>query len=154
MNPTPTISHVKTTLLRRNPRQVPGCSTQTILVKLTQVYGFCTGANVPASHVKGPFSVKRPDRELQPGPPLNHMVISSEALGLLDGKNLQVVHKLRLVHMPGAIIAANPRRAYQKNSCRVSFFADEMGRRPAYDSPTSNGTSGILVPSTTNSTPI
>ena len=47
---------------------------------------------VPASHVKGPFSVRRPERELQPGPPLNHMVISSEAFGLLEGKNLRRLH--------------------------------------------------------------
>ena len=49
---------------------------------------------MPASQVKGPFSVRSPERELQPGPPLNHMVISSEAFGLLEGKNLQTLHEL------------------------------------------------------------
>ena len=60
-----------------------------MLVKLTHVYGFCTGALVPASHVKGPFSVRRPLSELHPGPPLNQMVTSSAARGFEEGKNLR-----------------------------------------------------------------
>ena len=54
------------------------------------------------------------------------MVISSLAAGFSDGKN-------------------------QKYSSRVSFGSDEIGRRPAYDSPISKSTSGIAVPSTANS---
>ena len=42
-----------------------------MFVKLTHVYGFWVGPIVPDSQVKGPFSLKRPLRELQPGPPLN-----------------------------------------------------------------------------------
>jgi hypothetical protein len=41
------------------------------LVKLVHEYGFCTGANVPASQVNGPFSVKKPERLEQPGPPFS-----------------------------------------------------------------------------------
>lgn len=63
---------------------------------------------------------------LQPGPPLSQIVISSLASGLDDGKN-------------------------QKYNSRVSFEAEEMGRRPAYDSPMSKLTSGIAVPLTANS---
>ena len=79
-----------------------------MFVKFTHVYGFGVGANVPACHVKGPFSVRRPLRELQPGPPLNlraksqpgsqegwaeppyHMTTSSVAAGFVEGKNLNV----------------------------------------------------------------
>lgn len=81
---------------------------------------------VPASHVKGPFSVKKPDKDEQPGPPLNQIAISLSAKGFVEGK-------------------------YQKKSSRVSLGDDEMGRRPAYDSPTSKGTSGMPVPLTANS---
>ena len=63
---------------------------------------------MPACHVKGPFSVRRPLRELQPGPPLNlratsqpksqegwaqppyQMTTSSVAAGFVEGKNLNV----------------------------------------------------------------
>lgn len=41
--------------------------------------------------------------------------------------------------------------ANQKNSCLDSSGAEEIGRRPAYDSPTSKSTSGIAEPLTTNS---
>ncbi|KAL9109198.1 MAG: hypothetical protein Q9227_006123 [Pyrenula ochraceoflavens] len=54
------------------------------------------------------------------------MPISLDAAGFSDGKN-------------------------QKNSCRVSFAADEIGRSPAYDSPMSKGIPGKEVPSTENS---
>ena len=61
---------------------------------------------MPACHVKGPFSVRRPLRELQPGPPLNleptnkpanlnelarlpyQITTSSVAAGFVEGKNL------------------------------------------------------------------
>ena len=61
--------------------------TQIIFVKLTHVYGFCTGCSVPASHVNGPFSVKSPESDEHPGPPLNQMAISSFGSGLVVGKN-------------------------------------------------------------------
>ncbi len=61
---------------------------------------------MPASHVNGPFSVRRPLKELHPGPPLNHMAISSFAAALLEGKN-------------------------QKKSSRVSLEACEIGSKPA-----------------------
>ncbi len=77
-----------------------------MLVRLTQVYGFLTGAKVPYCQRKGPFSWRSPSKELQPGPPLSQMVISSLANGFCDGKN-------------------------QKYNSRVSFEAEEMGRRPA-----------------------
>lgn len=81
-------------------------SKTTYFVKLTHVHGFFTGAKVPYCHRKGPFSCSKPSRELHPGPPLSQMVISSLASGFEEGKN-------------------------QKYSCRVSFDAEEMGRRPA-----------------------
>jgi hypothetical protein len=61
---------------------------------------------VPASQMNGPFSVKRPLKELQPGPPLNQIAISSPQLGLVEGKN-------------------------QKNNSRVSFGSSEIGSKPA-----------------------
>lgn len=82
------------------------CSTQTMFVKLTQVYGFLTGLKVPYCHRKGPFSWSNPSSELHPGPPLSQIVISSPAKGLSDGKN-------------------------QKYSCLSSLGSSEMGRRPA-----------------------
>ena len=83
-------------------------------------YGFCVGANVPASQVKGPFSVSKPLKELQPGPPFNQMVISS-AFGFVLGKN-------------------------QKKSSRVSPGESEIGSKPAKLGPISKGTSGIALP--------
>jgi hypothetical protein len=35
----------------------------------------------------GPFSCKKPSRLEQPGPPFNQIVISSEALTFVEGKN-------------------------------------------------------------------
>ena len=82
-----------------------------MFVKFTHVYGFGVGPNVPDCHVKGPFSVRRPLRELQPGPPLNlgvmsqpgsqegwaqppyHMTTSSVASGFVEGKNLKITGK-------------------------------------------------------------
>jgi len=48
-----------------------------MLVKLAQVYGFSTGAAVPACQLIGPFSCQKPSMDEQPGPPLSQMVISS-----------------------------------------------------------------------------
>jgi hypothetical protein len=76
--------------------------------------------------VKGPFSVSKPESELQPGPPLSQMTTSFGVSDKVEGKN-------------------------QKKSLRVSSGSSEMGRSPAYDSPMSNGTSGKLVPLTENS---
>ena len=73
-----------------------------------------------------PFSCSRPSMELQPGPPLSHIVISLLAFGLSDGK-------------------------YQKNSWFSSLSSLVIGRVPAYDSPMSKGTSGMPLPSTSNS---
>lgn len=42
-----------------------------ITYRLVQLYELATGARVPCCHKKGPFSVKRPLRELHPGPPFN-----------------------------------------------------------------------------------
>src|SRR5690242_12048800 len=98
-----------------------GCSTQSTLVRLVHLYGFSTGANVPAIHVNGPFSVRRPDSELQPGPPLSlerfshvqcrqwlsyHIVTSSTVCSAVEGKN-------------------------QKKSFRVSSGLSEISSSPA-----------------------
>lgn len=64
-----------------------GCSTHTMLVRLTQVHSFLNGLKVPYCHKKGPFSWSKPSSELQPGPPFNQMVISSLAAGFVEGKN-------------------------------------------------------------------
>lgn len=80
---------------------------------------------MPASQVNGPFSVRKPLSELQPGPPFSQITTSSGVLAWVEGKN-------------------------QKKSLRVSAGSSEMGSRPAYDSPTSKGTSGMPVPFTEN----
>ena len=96
---------------------------------------------MPACHVKGPFSVRRPLRELQPGPPLNlgrtsqrvnqnerartlhHITTSSVAAGFVDGKNLF----FRVSIVQRIVID----QTHQKKSFRVSSAAEEMGTNPA-----------------------
>lgn len=46
-----------------------------------------TGLKVPYCHKKGPFSCNKPSKLESPGPPFSQMVISSDANGLLEGKN-------------------------------------------------------------------
>jgi hypothetical protein len=58
----------------------------------------------------GPFSWKKPSREEQPGPPFNHIMISSLAAGFVVGTN-------------------------QKNNSLL--LVSSIGSRPAYDSPMS-----------------
>lgn len=64
-----------------------GCSTQTTFVRLFHAQSFLTGLKVPYCQMKGPFSWRRPSRELHPGPPFNQIRISSLASTLAEGKN-------------------------------------------------------------------
>ena len=73
-----------------------------------------------------PFSWRNPSNELQPGPPLSQIAISFVASGFCEGKN-------------------------QNHSWFSSVAFGLMGRRPAYDSPILNSTSGKAVPLTANS---
>jgi hypothetical protein len=61
---------------------------------------------VPAIQVKGPFSVRKPESDEQPGPPFNQIVICSGVCSAVEGKN-------------------------QKKSFRVSSGLSEIGSRPA-----------------------
>jgi hypothetical protein len=83
-----------------------------MFVRFAQLYVFWTGARVPDSQVKGPFSVNRPLSEEHPGPPLSltltlaltammfiygtyQMTTSSGQLVLVEGKNLSLVSQVR-----------------------------------------------------------
>jgi hypothetical protein len=74
-----------------------------------------TGSEAPGYHTNFPFSSKKPFKEEQPGPPFNHIVISSTGSPIFGWKT--------------------------KNSS-LDESAVLIGTRPEYISPISNGTSG------------
>lgn len=62
-----------------------------MLVRFVHEYGFLVGKRVPSCQVKGPFSVKRAESELHPGPPVSQIVVLLVASGLVLGKNLRTL---------------------------------------------------------------
>lgn len=86
-----------------------------MFVRFTHEYGFSTGAYMPGCHRNLPFSWKNPSRELQPGPPLSQIVISSTGGPIVGWKT-------------------------KKSAREVSFMS--IGTRPEYISPMSNLTLG------------
>lgn len=59
---------------------------QSMLVRFTHEYGLRAGCRVPDFQVQRPFSCNHPPRELQPGPPLSQIVMSSEGSPSLGWK--------------------------------------------------------------------
>ena len=134
----------------------------------------------------GPFSCRNPSREEHPGPPADATNSVCDRAGLVIShapfvqKRRSFTFEILLVgqnlgwdrhFLPSLYVYARsqPARTHQKKSLRVSFFAPEMGIKPAHDGPASKFTdpiintrrgsqpiirhspSGIFVPSTKNS---
>lgn len=58
--------------------------------RFVQLYEFGVGANVPSCQRKGPFSVNKPLKELQPGPPLSLVDIVSSVYDMFPGWIYQI----------------------------------------------------------------
>lgn len=117
--------------------------------KFVQLYVFRTGKKVPCCHKKGPFSVIRPLRELQPGPPFNLSSSRQHKSGLTQRRN-SPDHKL-IITCIGIAAGEEPEeqfpalsrrfRDWQQTSIRLADIEVDIWNSRAID----NKPLGILV---------
>lgn len=117
-----------------------------------------------ANHEKGPFSSSNPVIDEHPGPIEPRVVTHSTAPSsprenyahlrssriCVQARQTRICVSTQQTYTRSSTCAASFEGKNQKNSFLVSFFAPEMGIRPAHESPTSKSTSGMLFPSTWN----